>query len=91
MKVARESTLLFYNVDGRREPLRERNGKFFAGKSSFTREELHAAIDKDPEAFTPNVLLRPIVQDVLLPTAAYVGGPAEIAYMAQTEVVFKSA
>jgi bacillithiol synthase len=89
VKVARESTLLFFNVDGRREALRERNGKFFAGKSSFTLEELHAAIDRDPEAFTPNVLLRPVVQDVLLPTAAYVGGPAEIAYMAQAEVVYK--
>jgi bacillithiol synthase len=89
VKVARESTLLFFNVDGRREPLRERNGKFFAGKSSFTPEEVHAAIDRDPEAFTPNVLLRPVVQDVLLPTAAYVGGPAEIAYMAQAEVVYK--
>lgn len=89
VKVARESTLLFFNIDGRREPLRERNGKFFAGKSSFTREDLHAAIDRDPEAFTPNVLLRPAVQDVLLPTAAYIGGPAEIAYMAQTEVVYK--
>ncbi|MGD0306903.1 MAG: bacillithiol biosynthesis cysteine-adding enzyme BshC [Candidatus Acidiferrales bacterium] len=87
--VSRESTLLFFNVDGRREPLRERNGKFFAGKSSFTAEELHAAIDRDPEAFTSNVLLRPVVQDVLLPTAAYVGGPAEIAYMAQAEIVYK--
>jgi bacillithiol biosynthesis cysteine-adding enzyme BshC len=84
--VSRESTLLFCNVDGRREPLRERNGKFFAGKSSFTAEELHAAIDRDPEAFTSNVLLRPVVQDVLLPTAAYVGGPAEIA---QAEIVYK--
>jgi bacillithiol biosynthesis cysteine-adding enzyme BshC len=89
VKVARESTLLFFNVEGRREPLRERNGKYFAGKSSFSLEELHAAIDRDPEAFTPNVLLRPVVQDVLLPTAAYVGGPAEVAYMAQTEVVYK--
>ncbi|MGA8036401.1 MAG: bacillithiol biosynthesis cysteine-adding enzyme BshC [Candidatus Acidiferrales bacterium] len=89
VKVARESTLLFFNVDGRREPLRERNGRYFAGKSSFTLEELHAAIDRDPEAFTPNVLLRPVVQDVLLPTAAYVGGPAEVAYMAQTEVGYK--
>ena len=52
VKVARESTLLFLNVDGRREPLRERNGRYFAGKSSFTLEELHAAIDRDPEAFT---------------------------------------
>jgi len=89
VKVARESTLLFFNVEGRREPLRERNGKYFAGKASFSLEELHAAIDRDPEAFTPNVLLRPVVQDVLLPTAAYVGGPAEVAYMAQTEVVYK--
>lgn len=90
VKVARESTLLFYNVDGRREPLRNRGGKFFAGKAQFTLEELHAAIDREPEAFTPNVLLRPIVQDTLLPTAAYIGGPAEIAYMAQAEVVYKS-
>jgi bacillithiol biosynthesis cysteine-adding enzyme BshC len=90
VKVARESTLLFYNVNGRRESLRNRNGKFFAGKSQFTLEELHSAIDREPEAFTPNVLLRPIVQDALLPTAAYIGGPAEIAYMAQAEVVYKS-
>ncbi len=90
VKVARESTLLFYNVGGRREPLRSRNGKFFAGKSQFSLEELQTAIDREPEAFTPNVLLRPIVQDTLLPTAAYIGGPAEIAYMAQAEVVYKS-
>jgi bacillithiol biosynthesis cysteine-adding enzyme BshC len=90
VKVARESTLLFYNVDGRREPLRVRSGKFFAGKRHFTLDELHAAIESEPEAFTPNVLLRPIVQDTLLPTAAYIGGPAEIAYMAQAEVVYES-
>jgi bacillithiol biosynthesis cysteine-adding enzyme BshC len=90
VKVTRESTLLFYNVDGRRQPLRSRNGEFTAGKSRFTRDELHAAIEKSPEAFTANVLLRPIVQDTLLPTAAYIGGPAEIAYMAQTEIVYKA-
>jgi bacillithiol synthase len=88
VKVARESTLLFYNVDGVRHPLRNHNGKFYAGHRSFTVEELRAAIEAAPDAFTPNVLLRPIVQDTLLPTAAYVGGPAEVAYMAQTEVVY---
>jgi bacillithiol biosynthesis cysteine-adding enzyme BshC len=88
VKAARESTLLFYNVDGVRQPLRKRNGKFQAGRATYTLEELQAAIEKTPDAFTPNVLLRPIVQDVLLPTAAYVGGPAEIAYMAQAEVVY---
>jgi bacillithiol synthase len=88
VKVTRESTLLFYNVDGGRQPLRQRNGKFTAGKASFTTEELHAAIEKSPEAFTANVLLRPVVQDTLLPTAAYIGGPAEIAYMAQAQIVY---
>jgi bacillithiol biosynthesis cysteine-adding enzyme BshC len=90
VKVTRESTLLFYNVDKRLQPLRLRNGKFTAGKASFTVEELRAAIQKSPEAFTANVLLRPIIQDSILPTAAYIGGPAEIAYMAQNEVVYKN-
>ncbi|HEY0701887.1 MAG TPA: bacillithiol biosynthesis cysteine-adding enzyme BshC [Candidatus Acidoferrales bacterium] len=89
VKVAAESTLLFYNVNGVREPLRVRGGKFHAGQATFTVEELRAAIESAPDAFTPNVLLRPIVQDTLLPTAAYVGGPAEVAYMAQAEVVYQ--
>lgn len=91
VKVTRESTLLFYNVDGVRHPLRNHEGKFYAGHRSFTADELRSAIDVTPDAFTPNVLLRPIVQDALLPTAAYVGGPAEIAYMAQAEVVYRKA
>jgi bacillithiol biosynthesis cysteine-adding enzyme BshC len=90
VKVARESTLLFYNVDGVRHPLRNHDGKFHAGHASFTLDELRAAIHATPDAFTPNVLLRPVVQDSLLPTAAYVGGPAEIAYMAQTEVAYRN-
>ena len=89
VKVSSGSTLLFYNVDGRREALRSRNGKFYAGHASFTLEEMRAEIEKTPEAFTPNVLLRPIVQDTLLPTAAYIAGPAEIAYMAQAQVVYE--
>jgi bacillithiol biosynthesis cysteine-adding enzyme BshC len=88
VKVTGGSTLLFYNVEGRRQPLRSRNGKFLAGSKLFSLEELRAAIEKTPEAFTPNVLLRPVVQDTLLPTAAYIGGPAEIAYMAQAQVVY---
>jgi bacillithiol biosynthesis cysteine-adding enzyme BshC len=88
VKITGESTLIFYNVDGRRQPLRMRSGKFTAGRSWFTLTQLQAAIEKTPELFTPNVLLRPIVQDTLLPTAAYIGGPAEIAYMAQAQVVY---
>ena len=79
-----------HNVAGRRQPLRSRNGNFTAGKSSFTPDELRAAIEKSPESFTANVLLRPVIQDTLLPTAAYIGGPAEIAYMAQNQIVYKA-
>jgi bacillithiol synthase len=89
VKVTRESTLLFHNVGGVRQPLRRRGEKFHAGAATFSLAQLQAAIAATPEAFTPNVLLRPVVQDTLLPTAAYIGGPAEIAYMAQAEVVYK--
>lgn len=89
VKVTQETTLLFYNVEGRREPLRSQNGKFHVGKTTFTPDQLRAAIEATPEAFTANVLLRPVVQDTILPTAAYIGGPAEIAYMAQVQVVYE--
>src|SRR6202043_4052038 len=38
---------------------------------------------------SPNALLRPVVQDSILPTVAYVGGPAELAYLAQSEVIYR--
>ncbi|HEY4710294.1 MAG TPA: bacillithiol biosynthesis cysteine-adding enzyme BshC [Candidatus Acidoferrales bacterium] len=89
VKVTHESTLLFYKVAGRREPLRNRSGKFFAGEAEFTRAQLDAALGTSPESFTPSALLRPVVQDTLLPTAAYFGGPAEVAYLAQSQVLYR--
>jgi bacillithiol synthase len=89
VKVTRETTLLFYKVNGRREPLRSHNGKFVAGTAEFSREQLTAALKDAPESFTPSALLRSVVQDTLLPTAAYIGGPAELAYMAQTQVNYE--
>ncbi len=44
----------------------------------------------DPAALSPNALLRPVMQDSLLPTAAYIGGPAELAYLAQSEVLYRN-
>lgn len=88
VKVTRETTLLFHNIDGRREPLRNRNGQFFAGDTELSREQITATIESRPDLITPNALLRPIVQDSLLPTAAYIGGPAEVAYLAQSQVVY---
>jgi bacillithiol biosynthesis cysteine-adding enzyme BshC len=88
VEVAAESTLLFYNVEGQRQPVRGGKGGFSAGKATFPQEELLAALEKSPEAFTPSALLRPIVQDTLLPTAAYIGGPAEVAYMSQARIIY---
>ncbi len=45
---------------------------------------------QQPAALSPNALLRPVMQDYILPTAAYVGGPAELAYLAQSEPVYRA-
>jgi len=51
--------------------------------------ELAAALERDPLCFSTSALLRPIVQDSLLPTAAYVGGPAEVSYFAQLGPLYR--
>ena len=56
---------------------------------SYTTAELLAILEAAPERLSPNALLRPVFQDTILPTAAYVGGPAEIAYFAQSAVVYE--
>ncbi len=55
----------------------------------WTHEELAALAAREPERFSPNVTLRAVVQDYLLPTVAYFGGAAEIAYFAQTAEVYR--
>ncbi len=88
VKVTHETTLLFWSVAGRREPVRSRDGGFVVGDSELSPRQLLEAIEKQPEEFSPSALLRPVVQDTLLPTAAYIGGPAEVAYMAQARVIY---
>ena len=58
-------------------------------RQRFTKEELLKKVEEQPEVFSPNVVLRPICQDTLLPTVAYVGGPSEIAYFAQFKPVYE--
>ena len=91
VKVTQQATLLFLNVNGKRQPVRQRNGGFMAGDLKLTVRELLAKVDNAPQELTPSVLLRPVLQDSLLPTAAYIGGPAEVAYMAQAQVVYRRA
>jgi bacillithiol synthase len=89
VRVAASGTLLFTAVNGRRTALRAKNGGFAAGDAVLSFAQLEAALEKSPGEFSANVLLRPVVQDSLLPTAGYVAGPAEAAYYAQSAVVYQ--
>ncbi|MEO6964327.1 MAG: bacillithiol biosynthesis cysteine-adding enzyme BshC, partial [Acidobacteriaceae bacterium] len=60
-----------------------------AGPARYTSSELVSILDSAPERVSPNVLLRPVVEDTLLPTSAYRGGPSEVAYFAQSQVVYQ--
>jgi len=96
VKVTASSTLLFTLSDGARVPIhREPGGEsatigFVVGEQEVSQAELLSRISSAPENFSPNVLLRPVVQDYLLPTLAYAGGAAEIAYFAQVGEVYQT-
>ncbi|MFP5263806.1 MAG: bacillithiol biosynthesis cysteine-adding enzyme BshC [Blastocatellia bacterium] len=90
--VSEDMVPLFIMDDGRRVAMTEAGGRFQVKGSqrSFSREELVELARRCPNCFSPNVTLRPVVQDYLLPTAAYVGGPAEVAYFAQIRAVYET-
>lgn len=68
---------------------RAADGAWKAGSRSYTAAELLEILETAPERISPNALLRPVFQDSILPTAAYIGGPAEIAYFAQSAVLYE--
>jgi len=80
----RPINLFFHTDEGRYliEPV-ENEFRLKRKRKKFTYENLLELIDNEPARFSPNVLLRPITQDFVLPTAFYVGGPSEISYFAQ--------
>ncbi len=84
VQVEDDSSLLFLLNEGKRIPIRWNDGRFTSRDRSYSVSDLQAAADR----LSPNALLRPVMQDFLLPTASYVGGPSEVAYMAQAEVLY---
>jgi uncharacterized protein YllA (UPF0747 family) len=96
VKVGEQSSLLFLidEKTGARLPLRrvraEGGTRWKAGGRHYSNEELLEILQVSPERCSPNALLRPVFQDAILPTSAYVAGPAEIAYFAQTEVLYRA-
>src|SRR5208283_1398336 len=94
VKVTAATTLLFEVTNGARTVVRRKaNGatgaEFQVGHEKLSERQLLERIEEAPENFNPNVLLRPVVQDYLLPTLAYTGGAAEVAYFAQVAVVYE--
>ncbi|MHB8301778.1 MAG: bacillithiol biosynthesis cysteine-adding enzyme BshC [Acidobacteriaceae bacterium] len=90
--VAESSSLLFLldEQTGARTPLKKsRDGGWSAGARRYETPELLSILESAPERISPNVLLRPVMQDTLLPTSVYVGGPAEVAYYAQCQIVYQ--
>ncbi len=86
----RDSLALFYLSGARRSIHREGDDFLIAGES--TRRSGASMVEEartHPERFSPNVLLRPVVQDTLFPTVAYVAGPSELAYLGQLRPVFE--
>jgi bacillithiol biosynthesis cysteine-adding enzyme BshC len=83
-------TSLVFLLDGdRRVTLRRQNGDYAPIEKSSGRKYSAAQLMDLAEHLSPNALLRPVMQDYVLPTVAYVGGPAELAYMAQSEVLYR--
>jgi bacillithiol biosynthesis cysteine-adding enzyme BshC len=64
-------------------------GLWQAGRQSFSTAELLGILDAEPERISPSALLRPVFQDFLLSTSELIGGPAEIAYIAQSSVLYE--
>jgi bacillithiol biosynthesis cysteine-adding enzyme BshC len=90
VSVRANATVLFFIDDGKRLAVeRTRSGyRLRHADRKFSLAELVNCAKQTPEKLSPNVLLRPIIQDQLFPTLAYVGGSSELAYFAQIEVLY---
>lgn len=84
----RDSVSLFH-LDGARRPIRRQGDDFIVGDTNYGRAALTEEARTQPDRFSPNVLLRPVVQDALFPTICYVAGPSELAYLGQLRGVYE--
>lgn len=84
---------LFYLLDDKRERIEQEGDDFLIVNTSlkFTREAMLAELNNFPERFSPNVILRPVLQEMILPDIAFIGGGGEVAYWLELKRVFEAA
>ena len=83
-----EDSLALFHMNSSREPIRMAGDAFLVGDRTESRRDLLERVRTNPAVFSPNVLLRPLVQDAIFPTACYVAGPNELAYLGQLRRVY---
>ena len=83
---------LFYLHNGLRERIIEREGEYFVHETEikWSEEEILEELQEFPERFSPNVMLRPLYQEVVLPNLCYIGGGGEIAYWLELKAYFEA-
>ena len=77
-----------FHLDGGRASIRVESGRLLVGQSAGTKEAMLERVRTHPAEFSPNVLLRPVVQDTLFPTCCFVAGPNELGYLAQLRDIY---
>ncbi|MGB8706261.1 MAG: bacillithiol biosynthesis cysteine-adding enzyme BshC, partial [Gillisia sp.] len=84
---------LFYLKNGLRERIIERDEKFYVHSTeiSWKKDELMAEVKAHPERFSPNVMMRPLYQEVILPNLCYIGGGGELSYWLELKKMFDNA
>jgi bacillithiol biosynthesis cysteine-adding enzyme BshC len=82
-------SLALFHLNSVRRAIRRQGDRFVIGEADVTAKALEQEAETDPSRFSPNVLLRPIVQDTLFPTICYVAGPSELAYLGQLGGVYE--
>ena len=83
-----EGAVSLFHLDGQRLPVRVDGDRATVGDTAMPLSALVEEARTHPEHFSPNVLLRPLVQDTVFPTICYVAGPNELAYLGQLKEVY---
>ncbi|HTL44669.1 MAG TPA: bacillithiol biosynthesis cysteine-adding enzyme BshC [Vicinamibacterales bacterium] len=86
--VPQSDAISLFSLDGGRRLIRRQGDQLLAGDRLDSSDALSRDAAERPTGYSPNVLLRPIVQDTLLPTICYVAGPSELAYLGQLRGVY---